>query len=63
MTSGDKGEAPETMERTLPPNIAFILLNTNLSHIGDDFFPEIFIRKNSFWISERTTYYLIFLDK
>lgn len=42
MTSGDNGEAPEPMKRTLPPSFAFILLNTNLSHIGDGFLPEKF---------------------
>lgn len=50
MTSADKGEAPETIQRTLPPSVAVILLNTNLSHIGDDFLPEIQmvnIRNNS----------------
>jgi len=39
ITSGDNGEAPETIKRTLPPSLAFILLNTNLSQIGDGFFP------------------------
>lgn len=40
MTSGDKGEAPDTMKRTRPPSLSFILLNTNLSHIGDGFLPK-----------------------
>lgn len=40
MISGDKGEAPDTIRRTRPPSLSFILLNTNLSHIGDGFFPE-----------------------
>jgi hypothetical protein len=40
MTSGDKGEAPELISLTLPPSLAFILLNTNLSHIGDGFLPN-----------------------
>lgn len=39
MISGDKGEAPEPMKRTRPPIFAFILLNTNLSQIGDGFRP------------------------
>lgn len=36
MTSGDRGEAPDPIKRTRPPSFAFILLNTNLSQIGDD---------------------------
>ena len=40
MISGDKGEAPDTMRRTRPPSFSFILLKTNLSHIGDGFLPE-----------------------
>jgi len=44
MTSGDKGEAPDTIRRTRPPSFSFILLKTNLSHIGDGFLPKI--RKN-----------------
>lgn len=43
MTSGDKGEAPDPIKRTLPPSFSFILLNTNLSQIGDAFEPEIII--------------------
>lgn len=43
MTSGDKGEAPETINRTRPPSFSFILLNTNLSHMGDGFLPETII--------------------
>ena len=38
-TSGDSGEAPELMKRTLPPSLALILLNTSLSQIGDGFLP------------------------
>lgn len=41
MISGDKGEAPDTIRRTRPPSFAFILLKTNLSHMGDGFLPEI----------------------
>lgn len=41
MTSGDNGEAPDPIKRTLPPSFSFILLNTNLSHIGDGFRPEM----------------------
>jgi hypothetical protein len=41
MTSGDKGEAPDTIRRTRPPSFSFILLKTNLSHIGDGFLPKI----------------------
>jgi hypothetical protein len=37
MTSGDNGEAPEAMSLTRPSSLAFILLNTNLSHIGGGF--------------------------
>lgn len=40
MTSGDRGEAPDPMKRTRPPSLSFILLNTNLSHMGEGFFPE-----------------------
>lgn len=40
MISGDKGEAPDAINRTRPPSFSFILLKTNLSHIGDGFFPE-----------------------
>lgn len=40
MTSGDNGEAPETIKRTFPPSLAFILLNTNLSHIWEGLLPE-----------------------
>ena len=40
MTSDDNGEAPEDMSLTRPPSLAFILLNTNLSHIGDGFRPN-----------------------
>lgn len=39
ITSGDNGEAPEVKYRTRPPSLSFILLNTNLSHIGDGFLP------------------------
>lgn len=39
MTSGDKGEAPDTISRTRPPSFSFILLKTNLSHMGDGFLP------------------------
>lgn len=42
MTSGDKGEAPDAIKRTRPPSLAFILLNTNLSHMGDGFLPRRF---------------------
>ncbi|BAT12672.1 Os11g0147050 [Oryza sativa Japonica Group] len=41
MTSADNGEAPEDISLTRPPSLAFILLNTNLSHIGDRFRPFI----------------------
>jgi len=44
MTSADSGEAPEVISLTRPPSLAFILLNTNLSHIGDGFRPENTIR-------------------
>ena len=40
MTSADSGEAPELISLTRPPSLAFILLNTNLSHIGDGFRPD-----------------------
>jgi hypothetical protein len=40
MTSADSGEAPELISLTRPPSLAFILLNTNLSHTGDGFFPD-----------------------
>lgn len=46
MTSGDKGEAPDAMKRTRPPSLAFILLNTNLSQMGDGFFPETTINRH-----------------
>jgi len=39
MISGDKGEAPDAINRTRPPSFSFILLKTNLSHIGEGFFP------------------------
>lgn len=42
MTTGDKGEAPEHINRTLPPSFSFILLNTNLSQMGDGSRPEFF---------------------
>ena len=41
MISGDNGEAPDPRKRIRPPSFSFILLNTNLSHIGDGFRPEI----------------------
>lgn len=41
MTSGDNGEAPEVISRTRPPSLSFILLKTNLSHIGDGFLPKV----------------------
>jgi len=41
MTSGDKGEAPDAIKRTRPPSFSLILLNTNLSQIGDALFPEM----------------------
>lgn len=44
ITSEDKGEAPDAIKRTRPPSLAFILLNTNLSHMGDGFLPETFKR-------------------
>lgn len=40
MTSGDRGEAPEPINQTLPPSLSFILLNTNLSQMGDGVLPE-----------------------
>ena len=40
ITSADNGEAPEVISLTRPPSLAFILLNTNLSHIGDGFLPN-----------------------
>ena len=40
MTSAASGEAPELISLTRPPSLAFILLNTNLSHTGDGFFPD-----------------------
>lgn len=45
MTLGDKGEAPEAIKRTRPPSFAFILLNTNLSHIGGDLRSITFTRE------------------
>jgi hypothetical protein len=47
MTSGDNGEAPDPIKRTRPPSFSFILLNTNLSHIGDGFRPEMIILHES----------------
>lgn len=41
MISGDKGDAPDTIRRTRPPSFSFILLKTNLSHIGEGFLPKI----------------------
>lgn len=46
MTSGDKGEAPDVMKRTRPPSLSLILLKTNLSHMGDAFFPEAIINRH-----------------
>lgn len=46
MTSGDKGEAPEPINRTRPPSFSLILLKTNLSHMGDGFLPEKIDRTN-----------------
>lgn len=46
MTSGDKGEAPDVMKRTRPPSLSLILLKTNLSHMGDAFFPETIINRH-----------------
>lgn len=40
MTSGDSGEAPDPIKRTLPPSFSFILENTSLSQIGDGFRPS-----------------------
>ena len=39
MKSGDKCEAPNAITRTRPLSFFFILLKTNLSHIGDGFVP------------------------
>jgi hypothetical protein len=47
MTSDDNGEAPEVMSLTRPPSLAFILLNTNLSHIGDGFRPNCIKNKSN----------------
>ena len=47
MTSGDNGEAPDPIKRTRPPSFSFILLNTNLSHIGDGFRPEMMVLHES----------------
>ena len=47
MTSGDNGEAPDAIKRTRPPSLSFILLKTNLSHIGDGFRPELIVLYNS----------------
>lgn len=72
MISGDKGEAPEPMKRTRPPSLSLILLNTNLSHIGDGFLPETLINeskllsaKEEFCVkkiphNENTTYHILF---
>lgn len=42
ITSGDNGEAPDPIKRTLPPSFSFILENTSLSQIGDGFRPRAF---------------------
>lgn len=46
ITSGDNGEAPEDITLTRPPSLAFILLNTSLSHTGDGFRPNDIKSKN-----------------
>ena len=61
MTSGDKGEAPDDIKRTRPPSFALILLNINLSHIGDDVEPEYLcnigiVRKRHQCAFSRTSY-------
>lgn len=38
-TSPDNGEAPEVINLTRPPSFSFILLNTNLSQIGEGLLP------------------------
>lgn len=40
LTSADSGEATKLISLTRPQGLAFILLNTNLSHAGDGFFPN-----------------------
>jgi hypothetical protein len=40
MTSGDKGEAPDPINRTRPPSFSFILLNTSLSQNAEGVRPE-----------------------
>lgn len=53
MTSGDKGEAPEPINRTRPPSFSLILLKTNLSHMGDGFLPEKIKRNQHNYMSEK----------
>jgi hypothetical protein len=40
LTSADSGEATKLISLTRPQGLALILLNTNLSHAGDGFFPN-----------------------
>jgi hypothetical protein len=40
LTSADSGEVTKLISLTRPLGLAFILLNTNLSHAGDGFFPN-----------------------
>lgn len=63
MTSGDNGEAPDPRKRTRPPSFSFILLNTNLSHIGDGFRPEM-ISIYSFHLVNSTVFlhFMIIMD-
>jgi hypothetical protein len=53
MTSGDNGEAPEVISLIRPPSLALILLNTNLSHIGDGFVPNNRKRRSNISLSCR----------
>jgi hypothetical protein len=40
LTSADSGEVTKLISLTRPLGLAFILLNTILSHAGDGFFPN-----------------------
>jgi len=61
MTSGDKGEAPDPINRTRPPSFSFILLNTSLSQNAEGVRPEETTNEKDRYNAEslKHVYYLV----